>query len=117
MKNYTFKKVDEKLTLDSPVWNDVEKATLDNDNFCGENAEKITVELIVHFGSPADGKQVKELLLPPNCLLISIRRGDQTIIPKGDTQIIAEDYLVFITDRYDEDNTAIYEKLIELTTK
>lgn len=43
MKNYTFKKVDEKLTLDSPVWNDVEKATLDNDNFCGENAEKITV--------------------------------------------------------------------------
>ena len=43
MKNYTVKKVDEKLTLDSPVWNDVEKATLDNDNFCGENAEKITV--------------------------------------------------------------------------
>lgn len=43
MTNYTFKKVDEKLTLDSPVWNDVEKATLDNDNFCGENAEKITV--------------------------------------------------------------------------
>ena len=82
-----------------------------------DNAEKITVELIVHFGSPADGKQVKELLLPPNCLLISIRRGDQTIIPKGDTQIMAEDYLVFITDRYDKDNTAIYEKLIELTTK
>lgn len=43
MKNYTFKKVDEKPTLGSPVWNDVEKATLDNDNFCGENAEKITV--------------------------------------------------------------------------
>lgn len=43
MKNYAFKKVDEKPTLDSPVWNDVEKATLDNDNFCGENAEKITV--------------------------------------------------------------------------
>mgnify|MGYP004559597487 FL=1 len=43
MKNYTFKKVDEKPTLDSPVWNDVEKAVLDNDNFCGENAEKITV--------------------------------------------------------------------------
>lgn len=43
MKNYTFKKVDEKPTLDSPVWDDVEKATLDNDNFCGENAEKITV--------------------------------------------------------------------------
>lgn len=43
MKNYTFKKVDEKPTLDSPVWNDVEKATLDNDNFCGENAEKMTV--------------------------------------------------------------------------
>ena len=42
MKNYTFKKVDEKPMLDSPVWNDVEKATLDNDNFCGENAEKIT---------------------------------------------------------------------------
>lgn len=30
---------------------------------------------------------------------------------------MAEDYLVFITDRYDKDNTAIYEKLIELTTK
>ena len=43
MKNYAFKKVDEKPTLDSPIWNDVEKATLDNDNFCGENAEKMTV--------------------------------------------------------------------------
>lgn len=43
MKNYTFKKVDEKPTLDSPVWNEIEKAVLDNDNFCGENAEKITV--------------------------------------------------------------------------
>lgn len=82
-----------------------------------DEGEKITVELIVHFGSPAEGKLIKDLPLPPNCLVISIKRGKQTIIPKGDTQILAEDYLVFITDRFDEDNSAIYEKLIELTTQ
>lgn len=43
MKHYTFKLVEGKPALDSPVWNEVEKAVLDNDNFCGENAEKITV--------------------------------------------------------------------------
>ena len=37
MKNYTFKKVDEKPTLDSPIWNEIEKAALDNDN----SAEKM----------------------------------------------------------------------------
>ena len=82
-----------------------------------DEGEKITVELIVHFGSPAEGKLIKELPVPPNCLVISIKRGKQTIIPKGDTQILAEDYLVFITERFDEDNNAIYEKLIELTTQ
>lgn len=43
MKNYTFKFIDEKPSLDSPVWNDIEKAVLDNDNFCGKDAEKINV--------------------------------------------------------------------------
>ena len=37
MKNYTFKFIDEKPSLDSPVWNDIEKAVLDNDNFCGKD--------------------------------------------------------------------------------
>jgi CIC family chloride channel protein len=43
------------------------------------------VEADVHPASPLAGQQVKELDLPPDCILISIQRGRRLVIPHGDT--------------------------------
>jgi hypothetical protein len=70
-----------------------------------DRSKKVTVELVVHFGSPAEGKLVKELDLPENCLLIAVRRGGEEFIPNGSTRIFAGDFLVFITDLCSEART------------
>ncbi len=43
------------------------------------------------------GKTVKELPLPKNSLIILIRRGEESIIPSGQTQILAGDLIVLNT--------------------
>ena len=74
---------------------------------------KITVELPVHFDSHADGRKVKALGLPRECLLIAIRREGKDIIPCGDTQIAAEDSLIFLIQEMDEE--ILRSKLEQLT--
>jgi trk system potassium uptake protein TrkA len=49
------------------------------------------VELIIRGGSRAAGKAVKSLGLPPNVLIIAIERGDEVIIPVGDTTLEPND--------------------------
>ncbi|PHV70478.1 ClC family H(+)/Cl(-) exchange transporter [Sporanaerobium hydrogeniformans] len=63
-----------------------------------EHSKKIMIELLVQYGAALEGKQVKELKWPSKCLLVSIKRGDKEILPKGDTQIKAGDYLLVLTD-------------------
>jgi len=70
-----------------------------------DDSKRITIEMIVHHGAPAEGRLVKELELPRNCLLIAVKRRGKELIPKGDTKIMAEDYLVFLTSIKEEANT------------
>lgn len=84
-----------------------------NTGRCDEG-KKITMEMVVHYGSPAEKKPVKDLNLPQSCLLIAIRRMGNDITPNGNTQILAEDYLVFITDLSAESSTR--ELLTEITS-
>ncbi|MCL2321692.1 MAG: ClC family H(+)/Cl(-) exchange transporter [Oscillospiraceae bacterium] len=78
-----------------------------------DEVRKITIETIVQFDSPADKKYVRELHLPNNCLLISVKRHNREFIPHGDTQVSAGDYLVFLADLSDE--TKIRKAIDELT--
>ena len=52
----------------------------------------------MHHGSVVENKAVFEIDLPQSCLLIAIRRHKQNIIPRGDTRIHAQDYLVILTN-------------------
>ena len=61
-----------------------------------------TVETIVHHESFAENKAVHEITLPRSCLLIAIRRHGRDIIPRGETRIRAQDYLVVLTGVNDE---------------
>jgi len=52
-----------------------------------------------------NGKAVKDLGLPQGCLIVFILRGDERIIPNGDTCIINGDKIVICSPSFDERNS------------
>lgn len=63
-----------------------------------ENKELIS--FVVSLGSPAVNQTVASLQLPPRCLLVSIMRGHNEIIPHGNTQFYVGDQVIIIADKY-----------------
>jgi trk system potassium uptake protein TrkA len=76
----------------------------------GEEAEAL--EAIAHEDSPIVGKTIKELDFPRGCLVLCFQRGDEVVIPRGDTVIRPKDQLIIISTRQ---NIPKVEKV--LTTK
>ncbi len=56
-----------------------------------------TTEMRVFTTSPIKGKKLAEIELPPRTIIGCILRGDNTIIPTGDTHILADDILILIS--------------------
>ncbi|WP_390407787.1 ClC family H(+)/Cl(-) exchange transporter [Lacticaseibacillus jixiensis] len=56
------------------------------------------LELPIFAGSPLEGVQVRDFKWPKSTLLIGVNRGEDQIIPHGDTVIRAGDTLVVLTD-------------------
>ena len=78
----------------------------------GNKKHKAILEFVVCMGSVLDGKEIKAVKWPSQCLLVAVKRGEQEIIPKGDTRIQAGDYLVVLTN---EDKVSkINDALIKL---
>ena len=46
------------------------------------------------------GKEIKDVTLPPELLLIMIRRGSDVIVPRGDTELHKQDLLVFAAKHF-----------------
>jgi len=53
----------------------------------------LLIETVVCLGSEISDKSVKQVVWPKHCLLVNIKRGDQEIIPQGDTEIYAGDHI------------------------
>jgi subfamily B ATP-binding cassette protein MsbA len=49
------------------------------------------VEIRLEPDSPAVGHAVRELALPQECILVSIRRGERALVPRGDTVLESGD--------------------------
>jgi H+/Cl- antiporter ClcA len=64
----------------------------------GNKKNKSILEFAVCMGSNLDGKQIKEVKWPSRCLLVAVKRGEDEIIPKGDTVIFPGDYLIVLTN-------------------
>ncbi|MGL4990758.1 MAG: ClC family H(+)/Cl(-) exchange transporter [Sarcina sp.] len=80
----------------------------------GENisTNKTLIESVVESGCIIDGKLVKDIKLPNCSLLVSIKRGEKEIIPRGYTKILAGDYLVVMASESVETN--IFELLEDI---
>ena len=65
-------------------------------------------------GSRVDEKRVKEIEWPVRCLIVSIRRGEEEVIPDGNYQIYAGDFLVILADN--EEAPLVKEELLKMTS-
>lgn len=63
------------------------------------------VEVQIPGESPAAGKKLWEITLPKEAIVGCVLRSDATLIPRGDTRILAGDTLVVITGNGQELNT------------
>jgi Trk K+ transport system NAD-binding subunit len=62
----------------------------------GENVR--VFEIPVEAGALCDGKRVKDINWPSNCLLASVRNGRNVIIPHGDTILKAGNILAVLIE-------------------
>lgn len=63
------------------------------------DTNKVLLEIGISLGSIFDGSAVKDCELPPNCLLVSILRGGEELIPRGDTLVCSGDILTVLTSQ------------------
>lgn len=56
-------------------------------------------ELIIPAGSQVVGKKLFELKLPPECLIVLIVRGNEYVLPSGQTFLNDGDALLVLADR------------------
>ncbi len=66
--------------------------TAELDRVVGEDDARF-FDLEVPSGSIADGKPIREVAVPGGCTVVSVRRGDEVLIPDGDTVLLAGDVL------------------------
>ena len=58
------------------------------------SGKNVTFEVPVEIGSRACGRSIKEMDMPDECLIVSLRRGSREVVPGGDTQIEPLDVLI-----------------------
>lgn len=73
------------------------------------------LELPVYAGSVLDGMAVRDFKWPKETLLMAIRRGEDSLLPHGDTVIHGGDTLVILTDA--SRRAAVRKRLHELAEK
>ena len=70
--------------------------------FSKENRNKIIITNVIQYNSKIENHTIKEITLPSNALIISIKRGLNSIVPKGTTLLKAGDEISILTDLKDE---------------
>ena len=74
--------------------------------------EKILQEFVICHNSLLQDKMIQQIEWPKNCLLVSIKRGGNELIPKGRTILFPGDVLVTLTD--EKDAPAVYDYMEEV---
>lgn len=63
-----------------------------------ERGAMILAELVIKESVPWCNKMIKDLILPKECVFVSVLRGEKVIYPRGDTQILHNDKVIIITN-------------------
>ena len=75
-----------------------------------EGAQAEALEIIVGENSDVDGVAVRDMNLPPECLLCAIVRGNEAYIPNGNTVLHANDRVIlFIKSEFSKTTVPLFE--------
>lgn len=66
----------------------------------GDNIKSEMQQIILPEDSPAIGKRIVELHIPPNVNIVAIRRSDVFIAPNGTTKLMAKDILHVLAEDF-----------------
>ena len=66
--------------------------------------------LSVGEGAEVAGEKLKDMDLPPEVLLVTVLRGDQALVPRGNTKLLAGDMVIYLVR---DENAAEVEKMFE----
>jgi len=88
------------LLKTSPIYEVLlERLTGDREQQSKKHKKCTVIEIPVELGSMAAGKKIKEVPWPEGALIVALRRGEQELIPNGDTEIRHGDYLVVLSSQ------------------
>lgn len=79
----------------------------------GEGHELQFVTGSISEGHAWENKRVKEIVLPPQSLLVMVIRDDEVIMPRGDTLLERHDKLVIAAKNYKEQDVHLNEIVIK----
>ena len=68
----------------------------------GGSHQKVIMEIPVAMNAPLEYKQVRDIKWPKDSLLVSIKRGEAEVIPRGETKIYPGDMLLVLCDAEQE---------------
>ena len=84
-------------------------------NDYSEEADINFGSVVITDDSPWNGKMVKDLGIPKNLLIALLIRGEENIVPKGETILQAGDKAVLISREFKDSDVSLREKVIEPT--
>ena len=67
------------------------------DTFADDTIE--VAEVVLHEGSPAVGRALKDVRLPPESLVVGVVRRGEALVPRGDTVLERRDHVLLISGR------------------
>ena len=81
-----------------------------------KRSEKIIKSFVIPLGSPLDHKKIKDINWGRHALIITVERGEESITPDGDVELLSGDEVVFLVSqrRYARDRgylKALFEKV------
>jgi trk system potassium uptake protein TrkA len=75
---------------------------LDNQNYriisTLERGAMVLAEMSINEKSIWNGKKIKDLVLPEECVFVSVLRGEKVIYPRGDTLLLSGDKVLIVSN-------------------
>lgn len=66
--------------------------------------------------NPWIGKSVRDLVLPPDTILVTVQRGDKNVIPRGDTVLEQGDLAVLAAGFYEKSKISVQLSELKITS-
>ena len=84
-----------------------------------KTGQKVLIESPVQYGAPVCGKRLKEIVWPADSLIVSVQRGEEEFVPRGDTRLTAGDHITVLCDESitHEVHDALEEQLKSMEVK